>query len=308
MLVFVPDFGLKGIWFSIFNSVSAFCNAGIDIISENSLCDYATNPIINAVTCTLIVLGGLGYIVWWDVINVLKKWKKLKFKCFRYLSLHSKIAISATFFLIFSGAALILIFEYSNPLTIKDFSLYDKIQAAFFQSVTTRTAGFATLPQQNLTNPTVLICILLMFIGGSPVGTAGGVKTVTVTILLASALSVIKNRDEIILFSRNVIKNAVSKAVAVVSISFIIVFSSTVLLSLVTDAPAIDILYETVSATGTVGLSRNLTAFLNVWGKYIIITTMYFGRIGPISLAVAFYIRRNKQNIVKNPTESVSVG
>lgn len=308
MTVFVPKFGLRGVWISVFNSISAFCNAGIDIISENSLCDYATNPIINIVTSLLIILGGIGYIVWWDVLRIIKLYKKLSFKCIKHFSLHSKIAISTTFILIFGGAALFLLFEYNNPNTLGNCSLFDKIQIALFQSVTTRTAGFASVPQENLTNPSAIISLLFMFIGGSPVGTAGGVKTVTIVVLLASALTTVRNRNEVVLFGRRISRQTVIKAIAVVSMSFSVMFVSTVLLSAVSDASVIDILYETVSATATVGLTRNLTSTLNIWGKLIIIATMYLGRIGPISLVFAFNVKKSNPNIIKNPTEEISVG
>ena len=308
MTVFIPEFGLMGIWISVFTSVSAFCNAGIDIIAENSLCDYALNPIINIVTCALIVLGGIGYIVWWDVLRVLKQANKKKVKFFRDLTLHSKIAITATLLLIFVGAALIFAFEYNNPQTIKDYTLLQKVEVSLFQSVTTRTAGFATIPQENLTNASSVVCLLLMFIGGSPVGTAGGIKTVTFAVLIASAFASIRNKEDTDLFGRRLTKQAVSKAVAVTCMSFIIMFVSTVLLSAVTDANALDIVYETVSATATVGLTRNLTASLDSIGKLIIIITMYLGRVGPITLAVAFKRSKDNQNIVRNPIEEISVG
>ncbi len=308
MFVFIPDYGVKGIWLSVFNSVSAFCNAGIDIIAENSLCDYALNPLINTVTSLLIVLGGIGYIVWWDIIRVLKHFKKEKMKCLKRLTLHSKIALSATLVLVFGGAIAIFIFEYGNPLTIANYSLFDKIQVSFFQSITTRTAGFATVPQENLTNATAILCLFLMFIGGSPVGTAGGVKTVTIVVLVATAYSAIKNKNEVSLFNRNLSRQITNKAVAVISMSFSIMFISTVLLAAVTNAPALDIIYETVSATATVGLSRNLTPYLGEWGKLIIIATMYLGRIGPISLALALNSKKETGNMIKNPTEEISVG
>ncbi len=308
MTVFVPKFGAKGIWISIFNAVSAFCNAGMDIMSENSLCDYATNPIINGVTSALIIMGGIGYIVWWDVVRVLKNVKRQGIKCFKGLIFHSKLALWVTVILIIVGAVAIFIFEYNNPLTLKDYSLFDKIQIALFQSVTTRTAGFATINQQDLTNASALVSIMLMFIGGSPVGTAGGVKTVTMAVLLISAFATIRNRSEASVFQRTISKQSVSKAVAVVSMSFIILFISTVLLSAVTDASALDIVYETASATATVGLTRNLTPSLNLWGKLIIIATMYLGRVGPISLAIAFNTQKEIKNIIKNPVEEIHVG
>lgn len=308
MTVFVPEFGAKGIWISVFNSVSAFCNAGIDIIAENSLCSYMTNPVINFTTMLLIILGGIGYIVWWDVIRVAGLTKQYGIKSLKKLTLHSKIAISTTLLLIFGGALIVFIFEADNPLTVKDSSLFEKLQFSLFQSVTTRTAGFATVPQENLTNGASFISLVMMFIGGSPVGTAGGIKTVTAAVVFATVMSTIKNRNETELFNRTLPQKAISKAVAVCGMSFVIMLLSTFLLTLVCDAPALDILYETVSATATVGLTRNLTASLNSWGKIIIIGTMYLGRIGPISLAFAFGTRKENKNIIRNPVEEISIG
>ena len=301
MTVFVPQFGLRGVWISAFTAVSAFCNAGIDIIGPNSLCDYATNPVVNLVTSALIILSGIGYIVWWDVLRVGRKG-------FRGLTLHSKIAISTTLILIFGGGLLIFLLEYGNPLTIGELSLFDKLQVSFFQSITTRTAGFATVPQENLTNASSILCLLLMFIGGSPVGTAGGIKTVTVAVLAVSALATIRNQNDVTLFNRTISRQAVNKAVAVAAMSFAILFGSTMLLCAVTDASALDIVYETVSATATVGLTRNLTPYLSSAGKAVIIATMYLGRVGPISLALALNSSKKQRNLIKNPTEDISVG
>lgn len=308
MTVFVPKFGFRGIWISVFNSVSAFCNAGIDIISENSLCEYTLNPVINLVTYLLIILGGLGYIVWWDIARVLTSKNIKKRKAFRHLTLHSKIVLSSTALFIIVGGVLIFAFEYNNPLTIGNMNLFEKLEVSLFQSITTRTAGFASVPQQNLTNGSALTSMLLMFIGGSPVGTAGGVKTVTAVVLIASAISAIKNKNEVSLFGRTIPKAAVSKAIGVVGMSFATVFVSTLLMTAVTDTSFLDILYETVSATATVGLSRNLTGSINELGKLIIIITMYLGRVGPISLAVAFTLKKQSVNLIKEPTENISVG
>ena len=305
MTVFVPDFGIKGIWISVFNSVSAFCNAGIDIISENSLCDYALNPVINLTTSFLIISGGIGFVVWWDVIEIIKNKKR---RHLRFLSLHSKIAISATAVLIVVGTILFFIFEYNNPLTMQSYSLIEKVEASFFQSVTTRTAGFATIPQENFTNASSIVSLLLMFIGGSPVGTAGGIKTVTFVILLATAASVIKNKRTIDVFNRQISEKSIKKVIAVFATSFSVMTLSTILLSAASNADFLDVLYETVSATATVGLTRNFTASLNTVGKIIIIATMYFGRVGPISLAVAFKMRKSSENIIENPIEEISVG
>ena len=308
MPVFVSDFGIRGIWISFFTSVSAFCNAGIDIIGETSLYDYATNPIINVTTSLLIVLGGIGYIVWWDVLKVMKNRTSKNKRVFRHLTLHSKIAIVTTLLLVFGGGLLIFVFEYDNPATIGGLPLFDKIQVSLFQSVTTRTAGFASVPQENLTGASTITSVIMMFIGGSPVGTAGGVKTVTVVVLLCSAFATIRNKSTASIFNRTISNGSIRKAVAVVITFVVILLSSTVLLAAVTDAPAIDIIYEAVSAAATVGLSRNLTGSLNTIGKIIVIVTMYFGRIGPISLAVAFGGRKETQNVISEPTEDISIG
>jgi len=308
MTVLVPEYGPRGIWMSVFNAVSAFCNAGMDVIGPDSLYGYVSNSMVLFVTSMLIVLGGIGFVVWWDVLSVLKDIRKQKWKCFRKLTLHSKIALSTTAVLLLAGTAAFLVFEYDNPLTIGNLSFGDKVQASMFQSVTTRTAGFAAVPQENLTNASAIVSLFLMFVGGSPVGTAGGIKTVTIAVLMISAFATIRNKEEAEIFQRRIAKQAIGKAVAVTSMSFIIMFTSTVLLAAVTNADALDIVYETVSATATVGLTRNLTSGLNLWGKLIIICTMYLGRVGPISLVIAFNTKRESKNIIKNPMEEISVG
>ena len=305
MTVFVPQFGARGVWISVFNSISAFCNAGMDIIGENSLADYARNPIINFTSSALIILGGIGYVVWWDLIRVFGD--KNKKGALKKLTLHSKIALVSSIILVFVGGGLILLLEYNNPLTLAGHSLFDKIQMSLFQSVTTRTAGFAAIPQQNLTDSSAIVSLLLMFIGGSPVGTAGGVKTVTFVVLLASAIANVRGQKEVTLFNRRIAKSAVEKSATVCTMSFGIMFISTLLLSLVCKAPFMDILYETASATATVGLTRGITPYLNEIGKIIIIFTMYLGRVGPISLALALG-GKTKNNIIKNPVEDISVG
>ena len=310
MTVFIPKFGARGIWISVFNAVSAFCNAGMDIIGENSLMSYATSPMVNGVTSALVILGGLGFPVWWDVLRVLGlSIRKRNPRALSHLTLQSKMTLSATAILLLGGGLLILILERDNPATLGGMSLFDQIQAALFQSVTTRTAGFATVDQAALTPATTALCLILMFIGGSPVGTAGGVKTVTVLVLAVYAFSTVRGRNEVGLFNRRIPREALRKSVAVVGMSFLIAAVSTLLLAAATPHRDLaDILYETVSATATVGLSRNLTPTLTTMGKLTTAVTMYLGRVGPISLAVAFGVTKEKQNIVNNPTEPVSVG
>ncbi len=311
MIVFVPEYGAIGVWYSVFHSVSSFCNAGIDIFNHAgiSLIPYQSNFLLNFVTSALIIIGGIGYIVWWDVIRVAPMFKKLKFKALNRLTLQTKIAMTATVALVFGGGLLILLFEYNNPETIGNLSLFDKIQASFFQSVTTRTAGYMSISQTALTTPSKILSVILMIIGGSPVGTAGGMKTVTLVVLIATTVATIRNRDSITIFNRTLMKEATRKAVAVATLYLFAILTSTLLLAYTN--PGFDfmaILYEACSATATVGLSMDLTPMLNAVGKIIIIITMYLGRCGPISLAIAFNKGVRETNKIENPTENISVG
>ncbi|MBO4229290.1 MAG: potassium transporter KtrB [Clostridia bacterium] len=308
MIVFVPEYGYRGVWISVFHSVSAFCNAGLDLISENSLCPYSQNSLLLSVTSAEIILGGIGFVVWWDVIRVLRERKQKRGRCLSRLTLHSKIALSMTFILLIGGTAAFLILEYRNPETLGPLSFLEKIQVAAFQSVTTRTAGFATVPQESLTAGSWLLTLILMCIGGSPVGTAGGIKTVTIAVLLASARAAIQNKEETTCFERSISKEATRKALGVVCSFLIIVLLSALLLAAATGADAEDVLFESVSAAGTVGLTRGLTGTLNDIGKLIVSATMFLGRVGPISLAIVFLKQKNKGDGVRCPTEEVQIG
>lgn len=312
MFQFIPQFGLvRGIWISIFNAVSAFCNAGIDIIGPNSLVPYVQNPLINLVTMTLIVSGGIGFTVWWDVLRVGKLCIKKEIqpkRIFQRLSLHTKIVLTTTISLIIGGAILIFLLEYRNVGTIGNFSIFGKIQASLFQSVTLRTAGFATFAQENLRDDTSLICIILMFIGGSPVGTAGGIKTVTIAVLFATVISVVRGHKNVVIYNRKVSIEYVKKSLAIICISLFFLLVATILLNATElKADFMTCLYEVASALGTVGLSKNLTPSLSVLGKIIIIISMYIGRVGPITMAVGFNIK-SKKTLIEFPEEDILVG
>lgn len=310
--VFIPDFGIaRGIWYSIFHSVSAFCNAGIDLLGDSSLIVYAKNPVINFVTVTLIILSGLGYIVWWDVLHVVKHCATARRPKREYLSklaLHSKIVLSVTFVLVLGGALFFFIAEYHNKKTIGDFNLFQKVMASIFQSVTTRTAGFCTIPQENLRESSSLISIFLMFIGGSPIGTAGGVKTTTIALLFLSMLSTVRGYEDTIVFKRTIPRTVVQKALAVSLVSLSCVMVAMVALSIVRpNENVLDLAYEVVSAIATVGLTKNFTGSLHFAGKIIIIICMYLGRIGPISLILLF--KSNKKNaMIQYPKQDIFVG
>ena len=289
---FIPVFGAgKGLWCSVFNAVSAFCNAGMDVLGPNSLCDYRDDPLVMSVTIVLIILGGLGFVVWFDVIDRAKEGARNRFApgtVLRRLSEHTKLVLSITVILLLGGTAAFLLLEYSNPGTIGAMDLGGKLKNCFFESVTLRTAGFTTFPQENLTKASCLVAYVFMFIGGSPIGTAGGIKTVTFFLLIMNVRSYLRKQDEYVIFQRRVSEESMRKASAVVFVSAMAVILLAVLLSVVNPVPLEDALYEVVSACGTVGLSRGLTPSLNLPGRVTIIIAMYLGRIGPISLAALF--------------------
>lgn len=310
MTVFVPEYGAIGIWKSMFNAVSAFCNAGMDVLGESSLQQYVANPIVNFTTMSLIILGGLGFPVWWNVIEVFR-YDHSEYTCLKdsvhHLRLHSKVVLAITGGLIVGGAAIILALEYNNETTLGALPFWQKLQAALFQSVTTRTAGFFTISQSSLRTPTAFVCCLLMFIGGSPSGTAGGIKTTTFAILTMTVISIIRGRNDTEMFERKVSGAVVRRALAIFMVSLTVMLLSVIALAVVQPAPFIDCFYEAVSAIATVGLSRDLTPFLTPTGKIIIIITMYIGRIGPISLALFFNSKRFI-NLKTYKEEKVSVG
>ncbi len=299
---FIPQFGVgKGIWYSFFTAISAFCNAGIDIIGPNSLIDYNTDYLIIFNTSMLIILGGLGYVVWFDIagtfINGIRKKYSFGLICKRF-SEHTKLVLNLTFFLLLFGTVGIFVMEYTNSETIGNMGIGGKLLNSFFQSVTFRTAGFAAVPQSSLTNGSCALGLLLMFVGGSPVGTAGGVKTITFFVVVLNAVSYIRSRKETVVFSRRISDELIQKSTAILTVSFAITFIMLVLLLTTNKVDMVDALYETFSATATVGLSRSLTPTLNPVGKIIIIICMYLGRIGPISMALFFkYHGAEKNNI-----------
>ena len=216
--------------------------------------------------------------------------------------------MTTTISLIIGGAILIFLLEYRNTGTIGNFSIFGKIQASFFQSVTLRTAGFATFAQENLRDDTSLICIILMFIGGSPVGTAGGIKTVTIAVLFATVISVVRGHKNVVIYNRKVSIEYVKKSLAIICISLFFLLIATILLNATElKADFMTCLYEVASALGTVGLSKNLTPSLSVLGKIIIIIAMYIGRVGPITMAVGFNIK-SKKTLIEFPEEDILVG
>lgn len=297
---FVPEFGWSdGLAQSVFTAVSAFCNAGVDILGENSLASYVDNPLVNLTTIGLIIAAGLGFTVWWDVADKVKKVLKGRLplrRAFKSLRLHSKIVLAMTAILVLGGTVLIFLFEYRNPNTIRDMPLGTKVLASAFQSVTTRTAGFFTVDQAAFSNASVILCLVLMFIGGSPMGTAGGVKTTTMAVMFLSVVSNLRGRRDVESHHRKIRDSYIRSAVVVTGMGFLTLLVMTLLLAAaMPGAGLVDILYEMTSAIATVGLSRGLTPTLSTIGKWIVILTMYLGRIGPLTLGTAVVIRAHKR-------------
>lgn len=298
---FIPEYGIKkGIYFGIFHSISAFCNAGFDIIG-NSLENYVGDPIINFTIMGLIILGGIGFTV---IIDVLRT------KGFKRLSVHSKLVLVTTFGLIVSGFIFFFLLEYNNIDTMAHLDTGEKFLAALFQSVTPRTAGFNTLPTGDLRSSSKFLTIIYMFIGGSPGSTAGGIKTATFGLILCAVYVEILGKDEVEFSKRRISFETVSRALAILIVALTIVSIVTVILS-ITEAQFefIDVFFETVSAFGTVGLSAGITGELSIVGKIIISITMFFGRVGPITVATAIAERHTgKKALVRYPEGKIFVG
>lgn len=309
---FIPKYGVvDGFQKSLFLSVSAFCNAGMDILGNNSLQDYRGNVLINLVTMAIIILGGLGFPVWWDCIRIyrLRKKSKLTFReLIHKFELHSKVVFTMTAILIFTGFFFTLLIEWNNSDTLGNLSFGEKLLAAMFQSVTLRTAGFFTIPQELFHDASSLIYLFLMFIGGSPSGTAGGVKTVTICMLCLAAWSVVKGREDTEAFHRKIKSWYIKKGLAVVLISLGAAFISSMLLLIIEKKPFLDIVFESTSAIATVGLSRNITGSLSTLGKIVVICTMYLGRVGPISMALFFNTKKARTGGRILPEEKIIIG
>jgi len=298
---FIPIYGLgKGIWFSIFHSISAFCNAGFDLIGNfQSLTPFVSDPIITITVALLIIIGGLGFVV---IFELLEK------KNLRKLSVHSKIALSMTGFLLLLGYIIVMALEYNNPGTMGDLSVGGKFLSGFFHSVTPRTAGFNTLPMDQLAMGTVVMTMLFMFIGAGSAGTAGGVKVTTVGVVIATIVSTLRGRKETESFKRNLPRDLVNKSLAIISIAMAWVIIVTFVLSITEDADFMSILFEVISAFGTVGLSLGITTQLSVVGKLVITITMFVGRIGPLTLFMALAQRHQMPATISYPDEEIMIG
>ncbi len=300
---FIPRFGaVRGIYFSIFHAVSAFCNGGFDLMGVNeaysSLAAFEGDIVVNLVVVTLILVGGIGFIVWDDVMR--NKWH------FRKYLLHSKIVITTTLVLTAAGTILFLITE--NQAAFAGMSPLEKFLGALFSSVTPRTAGFNSVDTAALSNSGKIITMVLMFIGGSPGSTAGGAKTTTMVVLLFYAVAMVLNKEDINLFGRRLTDEVVKKANAVVVINATLTIIATI--TIMTLQPLLkfeDVLFEVLSAIGTAGMTVGITRELNIISRVIIIVLMYCGRLGSLSFALIFAQKKTSAS-VRQPQEKIIVG
>jgi len=308
----VPKYGLlKGLWISLFNSVSAFCNAGMDIMGQNSLEAYSRNSYFLWVTMFLIVIGGGGFVVWFDIVEKIKSGIKNRFSIRQIVSRfseHTKLVLVITAVLIFLGGMIVFFFEYGNEETIGNMSLGDKIVNSLFESVTFRTAGFCTFSQAKLTGISCVFAYFLMFIGGSPIGTAGGVKTTTFYLAIKNVTSYLHGEDNARVFDKSVSAEQMRKASVIVSVSVVTLIFLTLILIGTNPISAQDGLFEIVSASATVGLTRDITTTLNTAGRLTVIVAMYLGRIAPISMAIFLAGIQRKKKEVKNPEGHFFIG
>lgn len=297
---FYPLYGKKGIWYAVFHSISAFCNAGIDVLGAEgsaSLTAFRNDPLVSGVIMLLIVMGGLGFLVWDDLMRNFFRPRRLR--------LHTKMVLCATVALLLGGWVLLYVTEYDHAFA--GMGQGERLMASLFQSVTTRTAGFYTVDQTALSDPGALLSICLMFVGGSPGSTAGGVKTTTMLIFVLSILRFSRNRETVIFGKRRIENRMVRQAGAVVGVYLFMVLLATILISAMENAAFLDVLYETSSAVATVGLSRNLTPTLCIGSKLVLILLMYAGRLGGLSLFLVLGETATPEPL-KRPVEKVLIG
>lgn len=297
---FIPEYGLKtGVAFSLFHSISAFCNAGFDLMGD-SLIGYVGDPIVILTLSTLIILGGVGYTVYLDVT------KRSRAK---RLSFHTKFAIKITAMLLLSGLVFVFFMEYNNPETLKNLTFGEKLLAGWMQSVTVRTAGFNSIDLGKIHVATAFYLIILMFIGGSPSSTAGGVKTTTFGTLFIAVTSLIRGKNEVEIMERTIPKHLVLRALAVVSASMTLVIIVVMILTITENQDFLDIVFEVVSAFSTTGVTRGITPELSNIAKVILTVTMFGGKVGPLTLAFAIAKKRRKhQGNYKYPEGKPLIG
>lgn len=301
-IAFVPRFGAKGLWYALFHSVSAFCNAGFDLMGSggefSSLTSFDKNPYVCIVISALIVIGGLGFFVWKDLID-----NRFRFKMLR---MHSKAVLITSTILIFGGGILLYLTELPNSSSQEHSALY-QIGNSLFQSVSTRTAGFNTVDLSQLTHSTIFIMVLLMMVGGSPGSTAGGLKTTTLAVLFASVISVFKRKKSVEMFGRRLEENVSSLALCIFAMYLMLGSAGAVFISTVENVPFINALFESASAVATVGLTTGITPQLGILSSIVLMLMMLFGRVGSLTMLLAFSNYKSRPQSQK-PLEKIQIG
>lgn len=300
--MFAKDYGaLKGIFYGVFHSVSAFCNAGFDLIGNyNSITGYNTNTLFILVISALIIVGGLGFGTLSNILHV---------KDGKRLSANAKLVITTTISLLLIGTIAFFLLEYNNPETLGNMTFKNKVLNSFFASVTPRTAGFNSISIDGMTDSSKILTIMLMFIGGSPGSTAGGIKTTTFGLIILTVICVVKGRDDTESFGRRFKKELVYKAFTLFAIAIAIVLIATFILVVAEKGESfIDLLYEATSAFGTAGISTGVTQRLDIIGKIVIIICMYIGRVGPLTIIFALTKRKKKKINYKYPEGKLLIG
>lgn len=294
---FIPLYGAgKGVWYAVFHSISAFCNAGFDILGD-SIFPFRDDLLINLTLSFLVIVGGLGFVVTSELFRR---------RSFKKLSTHSKLVIMVTGILLIFGTIMFLFLENEDGVLQYE-SLKGSILESFFQSVVARTAGFYSVDLSQIKDSTALMLMGLMFVGGSPGSTAGGIKTTTLGVLFLSTHAVVRGESEPVVFGRHISTETVRKALAIFLVSIVIILSVSFMLTITESAPLVDILYETVSALATVGASKGMTPHLTDAGKNLITLCMYLGRIGPMTMAFAFGMKA-KKSLIRYPESFISIG
>lgn len=295
---FVPIFGMaKGLWYSIFHSISAFCNAGFDLLGD-SIYPYRNDSLINVTLMSLIVIGGLGFMV---TAEIFRK------KSFKKLSTHAKLVLIISAFLIVTGTLVFYLIERQIGGVLYQEGIKNSILQSAFQSISARTAGFYSVRLNQMHDTSVLLLIVLMTIGGSPGSTAGGLKTTTFGVLALSTISIFKEEDEVTIFNKHIDSKTIRKALAIIMVYFVLIFLAIFILSLSENFKVLDIAYEVASAFGTVGASRGITGDLSILGKILITCCMYLGRIGPMTMAYSIGLKSSTKYI-RYPEANISIG
>ena len=311
---FVPMFGpLVGTGQALFTSISAFCNCGFDLLGANSLKEFSTDYLVLSVIAVQTLLGSLGFIVLNELLekSKVRRENKLYFrKSWLTLSTHTKLVLAMLVIMIIVGTFGIFVFEFNNPCTLGKYSIGDKMFISLFHGISARTTGMAAIELINMTNSGKFFTIILMFIGGSPGGTAGGIKTTTFAILMIAMIRTISNNKSVNVFRRQISEENIKQAITVLVSALIIASVAIMVISALNpEIEFIDIMFEVVSALATCGYSLGITASLTTFSKFLIIIIMYIGRVSTITFAMAIVGKKFKQNnLINYPVENINVG